>query len=144
MLMSPLRAYRGSACEDCDPSLASSSLSRVIRRATAAASGFWPGSGPAASLFPGLIPFRSSISHAGGEGKRSVISRTLRVALQPAEQRVGLAVWSSEGEPDEVEVGGGHGAHRGAIVGVVARLEHVGGVQRERDVPALGSLTNGV
>ena len=34
--------------------------------------------------------------------------------------------------------------HRGAVVGVVSGLEHVGCVERERNVSALGALANGV
>src|SRR3954451_11260465 len=70
--------------------------------------------------------------------------RASRVALEPAEDRVGIAMWCAQCEPDEVEIGRGDRPHGGAVVGVVARLEHVGGVEREGDLPALCSLANGV
>jgi hypothetical protein len=45
---------------------------------------------------------------------------------------------------DQVEVGGGDRADRGAVVVVVAGREHVGGVQREVDTAALGALPDGL
>ena len=56
------------------------------------------------------------------------------MALEPAQDGVGVAVRSTEGEADEIELLGGNRPHGGAVVGVVAGGEHLVGVKRHRDI----------
>ena len=71
------------------------------------------------------------------------VRRALRVALGAAHDRVDIPVTGADPEPHQVKLCGGGGAHGGAVIRVVAGDEHVGGVDRHRDLAAGGALTQG-
>jgi hypothetical protein len=52
------------------------------------------------------------------------------MAGQPAKNRVRVTMIRSGPDPDEIQFLRGHRAHRRAILGVVARREHLRGVDR--------------
>jgi AraC-like DNA-binding protein len=58
-------------------------------------------------------------------------------ALDDLVHRVAGAV---DGQPDQIELGAGHGGDGGPVVGVVAGLEQLGGEDRHRQPPAHGPL----
>src|SRR5918997_6672352 len=67
-----------------------------------------------------------------------------RMPVEPPQHRVGVAVGSAEGHADQVEVLRRDGPHGGAVVVVVARGEHLGGVERDRDSTTGGPLADGL
>ena len=61
---------------------------------------------------------------------------------QAAQDRIGVAVGRAQSDADEIEVRGGHGPHGGSVVRVVARAEHLGRVDGQRDAAPLGPLAH--
>jgi hypothetical protein len=64
------------------------------------------------------------------------------VTLDAAEDGIGVTMGRAQGETHQVQFGGRCGADDRAVVGVVAGLEHLSGVDRDRDLAALRRSRN--